>query len=191
MSQVNKRQPSNVSCQRSGVRCRSGFSLLELLIYIAILAVMMTVVVGIFISLNKGRGASEARGEVNSNIRFAVEKISQDLRSATSSAAITSPNSTSTPTGILTIIIGSDTISYATTTDNKLQRSKNGVPETVTSDAVKINSLSFKRLENINPIFGTSTAFVSVEVNVSAGYRSESPDWQYEESKKATVGIRN
>ncbi len=165
-----------------------GFSLLELLIYIAILAIVTMVIVGVFLSLNRGRGEVETRSEVNSNLRFAIEKISQDLRAATSSAAIISPASTSTASNVLTIIVGADTISYATTTDNLLQRSVNGTPENITSDTVKIDSLSFTRLENRNAVLNKIFASVNVEMKIS--YKSESPDQRYEESKETTIGIR-
>lgn len=167
----------------------SGLSLLELLIYIAILAVLTLFIAGIFISISRGRGASEARSEVNSNIRFAIEKISQDLRAATSSAAINTPNSTTTPTSVLNITLGANTIEYATTTAGQLRRSLDGSPENITSDLVEVNSLSFKRLQNRNQILGKD--FISIEINIGARYKSESPDWQYKENKKTTIGIRN
>ncbi len=156
--------------------------------YVAILSIVTMVVAGIFISINRGRGEVETRSEANSNLRFAIEKISQDLRAATSSAAITSPASTSTPTNTLTLTLGANTIEYSTTTTNQLQRKLNGTPENITSDTVKIDSLSFTRLENRNAVLNKIFASVKVEMKIS--YKSESPDQQYEEKKETTISIR-
>jgi type II secretory pathway pseudopilin PulG len=67
-----------------------GFSLLELLVYMALLAIVMLFIGNIFIGINTGRGKGEAQVEVNSNLRFAFQKIEADLRAATS---VTTPAS--------------------------------------------------------------------------------------------------
>lgn len=167
-----------------------GSSLMELLIYIAVLVIMAGIISGIFITMTKGKGASEARTEVTSGLRFVMEKIAQDLRSATSSVAITTPASTTTPpTETLVVQIGGDTITYSTTTDYRLKRYVNSNHEVVSTDMIKINTLTFKRLEAINSILGKT--YTNVEINASASHRSDSPDAQYSESVKTTVGIRN
>lgn len=171
--------------------CRQrGSSLMELLIYIAVLVIMAGIISGIFIAMTRGKGASEARTEVTSGLRFALEKIAQDLRSATSSAAITTPASTTTPpTATFSVQVGGDTITYSTTTDYRLKRYLNSNFEIVSADLIKINTLTFKRLEAVNPILGKN--YVNIEINASASHRSDSPDAQYSETVKTTVGIRN
>jgi len=67
---------------------QAGMSLLELLIYIAILSGLMVVISDAFIMLAKGRGQAEARSEVNSAVRFAAERIKQDVKNA---GAISTP----------------------------------------------------------------------------------------------------
>jgi N-acetylneuraminic acid mutarotase len=67
-----------------------GFSLLELLIYMGLLSVIMVGITAIFTSVDSGRARNEVEATVNSNLRFAVEKIEGDIRSATS---ITTPSS--------------------------------------------------------------------------------------------------
>ncbi|KKQ22027.1 MAG: hypothetical protein US36_C0010G0006 [Candidatus Wolfebacteria bacterium GW2011_GWC1_37_10] len=168
-----------------------GFSLLELIFYIGILAIVMLILGGIFISLNRGRGQAETYSEVNSNMLFIIEKISQDLRAASSSAAIIAPSSTSTATNTLTVVAGTSTVSYTTSTSGQLIRTVDGNSYPITSDMVNIDSLTFKRFENVNPIFGASAAFVSIEINIGMSYKSESPDYQYSQNKKTTISIRN
>jgi prepilin-type N-terminal cleavage/methylation domain-containing protein len=77
---------------------KKGFSLLELLIYMALLAMILVAVAAIFLAVNSGRVRNEVQSEVNANLRFAVDKIGSDLRSATS---ITTPASGVGPSGSL------------------------------------------------------------------------------------------
>ena len=70
-----------------------GFSLLELLIYMAILSIMSVILSASFLSLTKGRAKSESRTEVNSNLRFAMERIVQDINAA---SAVSAPDRKST-----------------------------------------------------------------------------------------------
>lgn len=178
------------NCKLRFASRQRGASLMELLIYIAVLVIMAGIISGIFIAMSKGKGASEARTEVTSGLRFVLEKMAQDLRSATSSVAIMTPSSTTTPpTATLTIQVGGDTITYSTTTDHRLKRYVNSNYEIVSADMIKINTLTFKRLEAVNSILGKT--YVNVEINASASHRSDSPDAQYSETVKTTVGIRN
>jgi len=69
----------------------------------------MVVIMEIFLGINAGRGKNEARAEVNSNLRFAVDKIESDLRGAT---AVSAPVSTGASSSVLTITNASGTITY-------------------------------------------------------------------------------
>lgn len=171
-------------------KLKIGASLIELLIYIAVLVILAGIISGIFIAMTMSRGASEARTEVTSGLRFVMEKMAQDLRSATSSLAITTPVSTTTPpTATLVVQVGGNTITYSTTTDYRLKRYVNSNYEIISADMIKINTLTFKRLEAINSVLGKN--YVNIEINASASHRSNSHDAQYSESVKTTVGIRN
>jgi type II secretory pathway pseudopilin PulG len=166
----------------------NGFSLLELLIYIAILSVVTLVITGIFISVNQSRGRTEAVSEVNSNLRFAIEKISQDLRFSDSISIPAIANSTSTS---LTMNVGTSTIVYCIS-GIYLKRQINGVcsdlSDNVTSGAVSVTSLIFKRIENTNVVLAKT--IVSIGVDLVINYNSTSPDWQYSGEKKITISLK-
>lgn len=178
---------SNVRCKMSDVtKARnSGFSLLELLLYIAVLSIVMTMLVGVFFSINRSRGRVEAQSEVNSSLRFAVERIGQDIKS---SSQISTPVAAGNTSNNLVINNDGPTIEYCINA-NMLRRQESGTCDgnspTITSDKVKIESLSFSRIENSNANFNKK--IVSLEVNISASYNSMSPDWQYSASKKTTI----
>lgn len=165
-----------------------GFSLLELLIYIAIIAIVTVFIAGIFLILNKSRGQTEARNEVNSSLRFAIEKISQDVRAASGVNTPTSAGATSTN---LQVVVSGLNVDYCVA-DAKLRRQANGScdasSEEITGNTVRIKSLVFTRLENTNTILNKT--IVSIGVNLSIDYNSTSTDWQYSASKKTAISLR-
>lgn len=166
----------------------NGFSLLELLIYVAIIAIVTLFIAGIFLILNKSRGQIEARNEVNSNLRFAIEKISQDIKAASNVSAPASAGATSTS---LQIAVSGSNVIYCVA-DAKLRRQVNGScdasSEKITDNSVKIESLIFTRLENTNAVLNKTV--VSIGISLSAAYNSTSTDWQYSASKKTTISLR-
>lgn len=168
-----------------------GFSLIELLIYISILSIIVIVTTTIFASLNRGRGQSEANGEVNSNLRFAIEKISQDIRS---SSSVTTPASASSTSSSLILVAGGNTITYDVS-GGQLRRQMNAdQPDIITSGLVEVNTTNepilFTRMENTNAIFSPPKKIISIEIFMNIRYKSASPDMQYKESKRTTISLR-
>jgi len=61
---------------------QKGFTFIELIIYIAIFAVISLVLTDFFITLAKVRAQTEARGEVRQNLARTMERLSQVIHSA-------------------------------------------------------------------------------------------------------------
>ena len=161
-----------------------GFTLLELIIYVSVLSIITVVVADSFLTLNKGRSGVEAKSELNSNFRFAVEKMKRDVAMADD---LVSPNTTAASTTLLNLTIASSSVKY-TLNNNRVTRQVDALPfEYITSDTVKINSLYFNRLENINPVLNKKR--ISVELNISGIYNSTSPDWQYAHDEKTSIDL--
>jgi len=94
----------------SDVRCQmSGVSLLELIIYIAILSIVATVMVNIFLVTMRSRDTANVRFEVAQNLRFSTEQIRQTVFDASGISV-----SGSCPLNILNVTstIGSATSSF-------------------------------------------------------------------------------
>ena len=164
--------------------CRSGFTLMELALYIAILAVMTIVVSNTFLILNKGGVNVEAKSELNSNFHFVIEKIKRDVSSAT---AISSPAGAGANSTLLEVTVGGQLIKY-TVSNNRVGRQSNNLPiEYVSSDSVNITNLNFLRLENINTYLGKKR--ISIEITIAGAYNSLSPDLQYSQSQKTTIDL--
>lgn len=169
-------------------RQQSGFSLLELLIYIAIFSIMAVVIASVFLFLNKGRGKSEAIAEINSNLRFGAEKIIQDIRLA---SAVTIPASAGATSDTLTMNVSGQNLTYCVSS-GQLRRQAGGTcggsSEAITGTAVIVDSVIFKRFENTNTTL--SKTIVSIETNLTLSYNSASPDWRHSASRKFTAALR-
>src|SRR3990170_7641489 len=70
------------------MKLQKGFSLLEILIYVAIISVITLTIGTVFVSLNRGQSKVDVKNEVNSNVLFALEILKQDFLAAT---AVTVP----------------------------------------------------------------------------------------------------
>lgn len=164
-----------------------GFSLLELLIYVAILSGLMVVVSDSFISLSKARGQAEARNEVNASIRFATERIRQDAKGA---SLVTTPI-LGTASSTLQMSVSGLTVIYDTLSGQLRRREGNGVSTTtalVTGTNVFVNVPTFTRLENYNtPLNATTTA---IQVAMTFRYNASSTDWSYADTLRTTVSLR-
>ena len=162
----------------------AGFTLIELMIYLAILSVITVVVADAFLILNKGKGGVEDKSELNSNLRFVIERMKRDVSSASS---LTTPNTTAATSSSLVLVVGANSISY-TITNDRIARQVDAQPvEYISSDKVKITSLYFNRLENTNTVLDKKR--ISVEINIFATYNSTSPDWQYSQSERTSVDL--
>lgn len=164
----------------------AGFSLIELLIYISIIAVFSSMLASMFIVLGRSRGQLEARAEVNQALRFVSEKINQDIRAATS---VTTPASAGTSSSTLVLVVGGSTITYRATS-GILERQVDALsPEPMTADVVSVSSIRFTRTENINTVLNKTRTGVQVELTIA--YQTAGLDWVYNASKKTTTLIRD
>src|SRR3989344_1389425 len=168
--------PKNKVCQR-------GMSLLELLLYIAILSGLMVIISDAFISLSKGRGQAEARSEVNSAIRFAIERIKQDVKNA---SAVSAPT-LGTPSSSLSVTVSGVPVVYDVL-GGALRRIENGVVATTTGSLVFVDTPTFTRLENYNSLLDATTT--SMQVAMTMRYNSLSTDWSYSDSLRTTITFR-
>lgn len=158
-------------------------SLLELLLYIAILSGLMVVVSDAFISLSKGRGQAEARSEVNSAIRFVAERIKQDVKNASAvstpilgaSAATLSMTVSGTPV-VYDVLMG------------VLRRTENGVTASTTGSAVAVDVPTFTRLENYNSVLNATTT--AIQTAMTFRYNASSTDWVYSDTLRTTATLR-
>ncbi len=169
---------------------QQGFSLLELIIYLAILSGLMVIISNTFIDLSKARARAEAKNEVNAAIRFATERIRQDLKNASSTVAtpITAPLlGTPSSTLIVKSADGLTSITYDVLL-GQLRRNDNGTMATTTGTNIFVGQPTFTRLENYNTTFLATTT--SIQVAMTFSYNASSTDWTYSADMRTTVSLR-
>jgi type II secretory pathway pseudopilin PulG len=163
----------------------SGFSLLEILIYITVIAVVTLAIGSIFLSIAGGQAKADARAEVDSNLRFATDKINQDIFAA---SAITSPVAAGQSSNSLALTIGASSISYCLV-NGQLYRSSAGIcdatDEPLTDTAVKVTGLNFTRLENTNSVLPKT--IISIQTLITLGIKGANQDLY---SKQITSSLR-
>ncbi|MBI3634019.1 MAG: prepilin-type N-terminal cleavage/methylation domain-containing protein [Candidatus Yonathbacteria bacterium] len=180
----NTERNQEPALRRIPCSAQQGFSLLELLIYIAILSGLMVVVSDSFISLSKARGQAQARNEVNASIRFATERIRQDLKGA---SVITTPL-LGTPSATLQATVSGTTIIYDTLAGELRRKEGAGSPVLVSGTNVLVDTPTFTRIENYNtPLAATTTA---IQVAMTFSYNASSTDWTYTDMLRTTVNLR-
>jgi Tfp pilus assembly protein FimT len=161
----------------------SGFSLLELLIYISILSIIVVIISNTFISLSKSQGQSQARSEVDSSMRFATELLRQDLKNATIVSVPALVGSSST----LTLTRGGVVIVYDVLGGVLRRQEGASSPVNLTNSNIIVSVPNFTRIENISSVFGTKT--ITIKVNMTFGYNTTSSDWIYSTSLQTSVSL--
>ncbi len=179
------RQSSHVTLQMSHVLLVRGVSLMELLIYIALLSVILLVISSSFISISKTGGSVDARTEVNSNTRFASNRIIQDIKSA---SAVSVPAVVGGTAATLEITISGDTILYDVSAGQLRRKVNAGTPEPITSNLVTVSTPTFTRLENYNNILQATTTAIDIGMTIS--HANTGSDYNYSSVIDTTASLR-
>jgi prepilin-type N-terminal cleavage/methylation domain-containing protein len=167
---------------------KRGFSLIELIIYIAILSVLSLGVSSAFLSFNRGKGQVAVRSEVNTNLRFAIEKITQDLNGA---SAVAVPGTTALATSTLSATVSGTNVTYCVI-GGQLRRQAGSActvsSEVITSPAVSVSTTTFRRIENTNTVLNKTTVGIIVDLTMRSS--GTNPDQQYSASERVTVNLK-
>lgn len=168
----------------SNVRGERGVSLIELIIYIALVSVIIIVIANAFISIGQSGSTVQARTDVHSNIRFAVDKIVRDIKAASLVATPPTLGATSTT---LSLTVSGDTIVYDVQS-GQLRRTVNAAaPDPVTSTLVVVSVPIFTRVENYNTILAATTT--SIRVNMTISYNGAGPAYSYTDSINTVASL--
>ncbi len=157
-------------------KINNGFTLVELILYIAIVTIFMTGVIYFTSDIVYGRVKSQVHQEVNQNIRFASKRIMYEIRNA--SSVTVSPSS---------ITLGSTDVGRNPTVidvfGNRLRIGYGGNQYFLTSNKVTVSNLSFTDLSTA----GTTNVKFSITID-STGDRRE---FQKSETYETSVELRS
>lgn len=124
----------------------AGFTFVELLLYMGILALLLLVQTQIFTSVLGVRLESEANSEVAQDARYIMARLIYDINRAEN---ITQPATPSDQTDSLGLIINGELHTYSQSGENLLL-TNNLETNNLNSYGSRISNLSFKRLGNQN-----------------------------------------
>lgn len=142
---------------------RSGFTLIETIIYIAILGVLLGSVLGIYYGFADSQADNLIRALVQSEANFAMRKISWGM---TGAAAINQPASGATST-VLSIDSYEDSVNpivFDLLGDRLRLARAGGTAENLTNSRVSVSHLEFTHL----PAVGNQPEGISVSLTLQA-----------------------
>lgn len=142
---------------------RGGFTLIEMLVSVAIFTIVMVVALGALLSITESDRKAQTLKSVINNLNFALDSMSRTIRTGTqyhcgSTGTITAPQDCSTPNSFLSFLAADGRqLSYRLVTNDTtncpgsgscLQRATNGASgsptfETITSPEVYITRADF------------------------------------------------
>ncbi|MBI5466118.1 MAG: prepilin-type N-terminal cleavage/methylation domain-containing protein [Candidatus Kerfeldbacteria bacterium] len=161
-----------------------GFSLLELIIYIAILAVLLMVIVGLASTSSQSSSAEEARAEVQQNLRFSLDTISSAVRRA---ASINTPTAGGSGSALsLAMSDGSKNPTVFDLSSQVLRITEGaGIAQALTNNRVKVTSIGFQHLANASP------AKPTIQITLTIAYNDLGRSvYQYSKTEQTTVSLR-
>ncbi|MBI2515226.1 hypothetical protein HYV91_03580 [Candidatus Wolfebacteria bacterium] len=159
-----------------------GFSLLELLIYIAIFGGVVTVIATVLVAVLGGRDTGRARFEVLENSRIASEKIRQLVYDSSSSTV-----SGACPSNTLNVAIGNAT-SAVFLAGGVLRVSSSTITDSLTSDLVTAETTApclFTAIYNSPPAKPTIQFDLTIQYNDNGN-----PQLKFSDSIRTTVSQR-
>lgn len=167
---------------------KKGFSLMETIIYIAIVGFIVTSLVAFGISVSNSRNKTYVMQEVQANTRVALGIISEKIRAST--GVNVSGSVFNTDPGILSLEIPAasknPTVIDLNTNDGVLRITEGVlVPVSVTSDKVKVTDLIFTNLTQSG-----DRENIKVSLTLEYNDRDSGNNFDYTQSIETVVGVR-
>jgi len=159
-----------------------GFTLVEVLIYIAVIGLVVTSFITFAISISSSRSKTYVVQEVQANTRTALDLISQKVRAAEDVVTPSEGNSTST----LELDMPDTADNLVFSVIGNILNITEGVadPVPITSDEVSVSNLSFTNLA----VTGERD---NIRVEMTIEYSGEgSKEYEYSQSLQTAVSIR-
>lgn len=165
----------------------SGFTLIETLIYIAIIGGVVAAFVSFSISITNSRNKTYVVQEVQANTRVALDLITQKIQSASGINIVSS--TFDTDPGILSLSMTSSTLNPTiiglSANDGLLEiKQGNTASTTIISDEVFVSNLIFTNLT-------ASSTRENIRVNMTINFVSSTDvEFNYDQSIQTSVSLR-
>lgn len=157
-----------------------GFTLVEMLIYMALLGIFLITLTDMFVAILNVKAESESTSAVEQDGRYILARLAYDVEKAT---AVTTPASLGGNGSTLVLTIDGTTHSYSINADN-LQLVDNLGTYNLNSSESKISSINFHRL-------GNSGGKDTIKINFTIDSATQSNKGVESRTFNTTVGRRN
>jgi type II secretory pathway pseudopilin PulG len=118
------------------LKIQTGFTLVELILYVALVSIFVTAAIGFVWNIIYGREKSYNQQIVQENARIAMTRIAYEIRRAKDIVSVGS--------GLIILDAGDGTFTTIELTGDSIQLTSNGLgPYNLTSNQVLVNSLTF------------------------------------------------
>lgn len=169
---------------------KNGFTLTEILVYVAVLAVIMTAVAVLFFGVISAANKAQVTQETLESVRFAMEAMSYEIRMADgvydpTSVFDSNPGQLSLETSsFLPSGESSSYVDFYLCAGRLCVKRESQDPVALTSDRVVINNLVFKKI--------ITGGMVSVAIDLGAHYANygNKPEFQIAVNASSTIALR-
>lgn len=169
---------------------QSGFTFIELILYVAIIGLIMTAAINFAFDLMTGRTKSHAQQEVSQNARLISKRIQYEIRNASAinslsatSLCLASATAARNPTRIylsgnaLRIGWGGGGTTCATTTND----------QTLTSNEIQVTGLTFQNLSSV----GNTSQHVKFSFTLKTLNPGGRAEWDYQQTMTSSTELRS
>jgi competence protein ComGC len=140
-----------------------GFTLVELLIYMGVLAIFIGTLTSLFTTSVNVQLESESISGVEQDGRYLLSKLSYDIHRAESVTAPESPGDSSTT---LVMVIDGQTHTYAMDDENNLLYTTSEGSFQLNAHDTRMGSLVFERIGNVGGVENTIVVSLEIESRV-------------------------
>ena len=179
---------SNRAIQKEKRRFLTGFTLTEVLVYVAVLSIIISAVSGFLIWTVRSNTKAKVMRETQDNARRAMEIMTYEIKEAKS---VYTPTTTSNQLCLETthnLPEGEKTtyIDFYLCEDRLCLKKESQSPIALTSDRVKVSNLVFTQIATASPI-------PSIQIDLQINYKSPAnrPEYQAELNLKSTASLRS
>ncbi len=124
----------------------SGFTIIELLIYMGIFSILLVITLQMFGAIFDAQLESQVTSSVSSDSKFIMGRFTRDLNKASS---ITTPALPGTSSATLTLVVDSQSLTYSSSSSGNLilENISAGTSDQLNSNDTKVSNVSFLRLD--------------------------------------------
>ena len=165
--------------------CQSGFTLIELILYVALIAIFISAAILFTWDIIFGQAKAETINMVNHELRFVSQRIAYEIRNAQSIDQVIGSqlhlrvsDASRNPTVIL-LEDGQIKIGFGTSSNCPISS-----PCSLTSNQVQVDELNFVDLSS-----GNESHNVSFNLTISS--QGDKKEWQWKQSYRGTAEIRS